>query len=437
MTDTDTDTAIANDMVADARTGRVPKARYLSGAFAGAERERLWRKVWQWACLESDVPEPGSYYEHELADQSILLLRGDDGELRAFHNVCPHRGNLLRSGSGTLKQELACHYHRWTWDMRGALRSVPSRDGFPAFDDACFALREVKVDTWCGMVFVNPDPAAGPLSEYLAPLPERLAPYHFEEHTRTSSVTLPLAANWKTLVDGFLDVYHLQGVHPQLLRYTDDIGTTYETFGRHSAMYMPMGVASQALAGAGEQMVLDELAKPGSGIMGKMLRQSPHFELHDGKASLRGGVKVRDALVEVGRAQQATLQRDYHGLTDEQLIDDHHYFFFPNVIVNVFAGHFIAARIRPHPDDHERCYFDMSVFNWLTPEEKAARPVPPHRTLEEGTDVGRVPDQDFTALPKVQRGMHSDGIDSIFLSTRAQEQRVMHFHVTVDGYLFG
>jgi len=250
----------------------------------------------------------------------------------------------------------------------------------------------------------------------------------------THSIDVPIAANWKTLVDGFLDVYHLQGVHPQLLRYTDDVGTTYENFGQHSAMYMPMGVASQGLANATEQMVIDELAKPGSGIMGKTLRQSRYFEERDGGPALNG-VTVRHALFEAGRHTHDDLGRDHAGLTDEQMIDDHHYFFFPNVIANVFPSHYITARICRHPSDPERCFFDLSIFNWLIQEERAARPPRKHQLLEEGADVGKVPDQDFTALSKVQLGLHSKGIDSIFLLD--QETRILHFHEVLDHYLFG
>lgn len=418
----------------DTEGRRVPKERYLSHDLWHLERERVWKKVWQWACLEDDLANAGSYVEHQIGDQSILVMRGDDGAIRAFHNVCLHRGNRLRSGSGTAKTDLACPYHRWTWDLRGDLKEVPDRETFPAFDDACFSLRAVRCETWERFVFVNLDPDAEPLVEYLAPLTERLAPYHFGEHTRTRSVTMPIAANWKTIVDGFVDVYHLQGVHPQLLKVLDDVNTTYELLGRHSAMYMPMGVASPRLADHSEQVVLDELARPGSGFHGKLLRQSEHFFERDGKPTLRDGVTVRQALLEVGRHEGVERGLDYSGLSDVQMVDDHHYFFFPNTVCNVYAGHFIAARIRPHATDPERCFFDMYIFNWLDEDEREARRGARHAVADEGTEVGRVPDQDFTALPKVQLGMHSDGLESIFLSD--QEIRVLHFHEVLDHYLF-
>ena len=426
----------AESLRVEPATGKVAKRRYIDREFADLEQRQLWRRVWQWACLLEDVAQVGDFYEYQYADQSVLILRGADGALRAFHNVCPHRGNRLRTGTGTLPDELACNYHRWTWDLRGRLIKVPEREGFPAFDDACFALRQVKVDVWGQFVFINPDPDAEPLHEYLAPLPERVAGYHWEEHTRTSSVTLPMAANWKTMVDGFLDVYHLQGVHPQLLEYTDDVHTTYEQLGKHSAMYMPMGVPSPKARDTSEQGMLNELSKPRSGIMGKMLRESAAFEMVDGVPTLKGGITVREALIEAGRASAAKLDRDYSALTDEQLIDDHHYFFFPNVIVNAFAGHIVLARMRPDAAAPERCFFDLFVMNWLTDSERLTREPSPHELVAENTKVGRVPDQDFTALPKVQLGLHSDGLEEIFLSTHGQEVRVADFHSVLDSYLY-
>lgn len=436
MTITETPVQIGLDRLRiDSEHGLVPKERYLSPALADLEQEKVWKKVWQWACLEDDVPNPGSYYEHQIGAQSILILRGDDGALRAFHNVCPHRGNRLRSGNGTLKTELSCHYHKWTWDLVGELKRVPDRETFPPFEDACYGLRQVRLETWQRFVFVNLDPDAEPLQDYLAPLTDRLDPYHWGEHVCTRSVTMPMAANWKTIVDGFIDVYHLQGVHPQLLRLMDDVNTTYEVMGRHSAMYMPMGVASPRLADTSEAAVIKELMKPESGILGKLFRQSEHLSQDEtGTPALPEGMTVRQALLEVARTHEAELGHDYSGLSDDQVIDDHHYFFFPNMVVNTYAGHFICARIRPDAVDHERCYFDMYIFNWLNPDERAAKPPRRHQYADEETEVGRVPDQDFTALPKVQLGLHSDGIDAIFLNS--QEVRVKHFHEVLDRYLF-
>ena len=412
----------------------LPKERYLSAPWLTAEYATVWRETWQWACLEQDVATPGAYATYEIGDQSYLVVRDRDGGLRAFHNVCLHRGNRLRSGSGTAR-ELACPYHRWTWDLDGEIKRIPDREQFGPLDDACLSLRRVAVDTWQGFVFIHPGADPEPLAQYLAPVAERLDPYHFGEHTCTRSMTLPIPANWKTVVDGFLEVYHLQGVHPQLLRFLDDVHTTYDVWGRHSAMYMPMGVPSPRLKDASDALVLKELGQERSGHHGKMLRRSPWLAEQDGKLVMTGGRTVRQALIEVGRAEDAEGHVDYSGLTDDQLVDDHHYLLFPNVIMNIDAGHFIASRIRPHATDPEWCYFDLHVFDWLSAERKAARPPREHVDLPPGTDVGRVPDQDFTALPSVQLGLHSDGFSDVRLSD--QECRVLAFHEQLDEHVLG
>jgi phenylpropionate dioxygenase-like ring-hydroxylating dioxygenase large terminal subunit len=412
----------------------VPKDRYLSQAFWDAENEQLWPDVWQWACLEDEVPEPGTFYEYEIGKRSFLITRAEDGKIRAFHNVCLHRGNRIKNGAGA-SRELSCRYHGWTWQLDGALSRIPDELGFHQLDTSCLGLRPVLADVWEGFVFINPNLDAEPLATFLEPIAERLAPYHFGEQTCTRSVTMPIRANWKTVVDGFLEVYHIHRIHPQLLRYLDDVNTTYDVWGRHSAMYMPMGIPSPRLEATDDALTLLELAKPGSGYHGKLLRKSPYFDESDGTPRMTDGVTVRQALIEVGRQEAIELGRDYSALTDDQMVDDHHYFFFPNIICNIDAGHFIASRIRPDANDPEMCYFDMHIFDWLTPEEKASRPPRVHQVLDEDTKVGRVPDQDFTQLPKVQLGMHADVLSELLLSD--QECRVLAFHEQVDRHIYG
>ena len=110
----------------------VPADRYYSAAFAQLEVERMWPKVWQVACTVDHVAEPGDYFEYRCGPYSVLIVRGDDGTLRAFQNVCRHRGNSLCAGSGSDLRELRCGYHGWTWDLAGVLKRVPNRKGFGA-----------------------------------------------------------------------------------------------------------------------------------------------------------------------------------------------------------------------------------------------------------------------------------------------------------------
>ncbi len=165
-------TAITTVGSAQGSPTRVPVHRYISADFAALEHERLWPRVWQIACSVDHVAEPGDFFEYTVGPYSVLVVRGDDGALRAFQNVCRHRGNLICEGAGSGLTELRCGYHRWTWDLRGRLREVPSRRGFGVLRNEDFPLLAASVDTWGPLVFVNLDPHAAPLTEFLEGVPD-------------------------------------------------------------------------------------------------------------------------------------------------------------------------------------------------------------------------------------------------------------------------
>ncbi len=158
-----------------ARPTLVPAERYYSSAFAQLEIERMWPKVWQLACMVDHVAEPGDYFEYRCGPYGVLIVRGDDGGLRAFQNACRHRGNSLCVGSGSGLRELKCGYHGWTWDLAGTLKRVPDRKGFGSLRMSDFPLVPARVEVWDGLVFVNLDMGAMPLLEYLEAVPDDIA----------------------------------------------------------------------------------------------------------------------------------------------------------------------------------------------------------------------------------------------------------------------
>ena len=127
------------------KPARVPVHRYVSPEWATTEAESMWPKVWQLACTVDHVAEPGDYYEYELGALSIMIVRTDSGELRAFQNTCRHRGNVLCTGSGSGLSEIRCPYHRWSWTLEGKLREVPSRKGFGALRNDDYPLLPVAI----------------------------------------------------------------------------------------------------------------------------------------------------------------------------------------------------------------------------------------------------------------------------------------------------
>ena len=144
----------------------IPVSRYISPECFAIEKEKVWPKAWQLACTVDHVADPGDWHEYRVGSISVLIVRGDDGELRAFQNVCLHRGSDLCSGSGSDLAEIRCPFHRWTWSLDGRLREVPSRRKFGVLNDD-YPLIDVQVDTWGPMVFVNLDRDAEPLAEFL------------------------------------------------------------------------------------------------------------------------------------------------------------------------------------------------------------------------------------------------------------------------------
>ncbi|HEY1972584.1 MAG TPA: Rieske (2Fe-2S) protein [Pseudonocardia sp.] len=151
------------------RAERVSVDRYRDQEFARLEEQKLWRRVWQLACFDDEVAEPGDFYEYQLGPFSILLVRGEDRVLRGYHNSCLHRGRELRGGHGNTR-ELWCKYHGWTWNLDGTLNRIPDRETFVPLDDHDFALPKVRVEQWGKWVFINMDPDAEPLAEFLGPL---------------------------------------------------------------------------------------------------------------------------------------------------------------------------------------------------------------------------------------------------------------------------
>jgi len=159
--------------------------RYTSEAWLARESAELWPKVWQFACLERDVTEPGQYVVLNIARESIVVSRTQDGELAAFYNACQHRGARILVNDMGCEKSYTCPYHGWTYRPDGRLIVVPDNQQFPGggVDRSKHSLKRLRVGSSLGMVWVCEDPTTAPLEEYLAPLVERLAPYDIESMT--------------------------------------------------------------------------------------------------------------------------------------------------------------------------------------------------------------------------------------------------------------
>jgi phenylpropionate dioxygenase-like ring-hydroxylating dioxygenase large terminal subunit len=206
----------------DSRAETLPYSWYADPAVARAEHERIFRRSWQYVGHTGELDGPGSMFPTQLAGMPVVVVLDGDGELRAFLNVCRHRGSLVCEGEGR-RETLQCPYHAWTYELDGSLRSAPRADREPGLDPAELGLMPVAVDTWGPFVFVNPDASAAPLAETLGELPGLVADAGIDVDAlrflrRTTS---DVAANWKVCAENYLECYHCQVAHPGFTKVVD------------------------------------------------------------------------------------------------------------------------------------------------------------------------------------------------------------------------
>ncbi|HEY3773201.1 MAG TPA: aromatic ring-hydroxylating dioxygenase subunit alpha [Solirubrobacteraceae bacterium] len=187
-----------------------------------AEQRLIFERTWQLIGHVSDLPATGSYITGRAGDQPVLVVRDEHGDLRAYRNVCRHRGSRLLSGSGQCKAALRCRYHGWTYKLDGTLIGVPEGLAFgEKLDKSRYGLMGARVEVLCGLVFVNLDPGAASLASLVGDLPQRLARYRIETLQPFAPATGTQPANWKAVADNYLEGYHVPIAHPGLMRMYD------------------------------------------------------------------------------------------------------------------------------------------------------------------------------------------------------------------------
>jgi len=196
-------------------TRTLPWSWYTDPAVLQLEQERIFRRFWQYVGHAGDVPEPGSFAATRVGDVPVLLVRDEERALRAFVNVCRHRGSIVCEGSGK-RATLQCPYHAWTYGLDGRLLNAPRMEREGGMETDELGLVALRLETWGPFVFVNPDSDAAPLSEFLDDVPERIACAGIDVDalrflTRAES---ELDANWKISAENFLECYHCPVAHP-------------------------------------------------------------------------------------------------------------------------------------------------------------------------------------------------------------------------------
>ena len=192
--------------------------------FFRLECERVFRPSWQVVCHVNDIPAVGDYHTLEYIGESVVAVRGRDMAVRAFTNVCRHRGARIVDGPSGCVRQLVCPYHAWAYDLEGQLTGVPLKGNYPALDQSKLGLVPVTCEIWHGFVFVRLQDDGGPsVAAMMAPYAQEVEPYRFAELEAFGRVTLrPRRVNWKNVGDNYSDGLHIAVAHPGLKRLMGD-----------------------------------------------------------------------------------------------------------------------------------------------------------------------------------------------------------------------
>jgi len=423
---------------------RISTERYTSRDYAERERDLIWNKVWQVAGREDELPAAGDWKQYRVFDQSYLVVRGQDGKIRGFANACPHRGNALCAESKGHSARLTCPYHLWSFALDGRLVGVGRPDLVGPIAKNELGLMPVSVDCFAGFIFLNPDPDAQTLTDFLGERVRKyLAPYHLEEMVPVMDVRESLECNWKVVIDAFQEGYHIDGIHPELLNVIviDPTKSRYNFFGDHNLAVAPFEVKN--IEGFGPEEEINGIRQL-PGTFPGVAQILPRFEelvatYRDagGTLSFPAGVSGRTLLQQATRETLTHNGLDVSGLTDEQMISNQGWLLFPNFFMTIRAGEAHVILSVPHPDgDPNRCMWHVTSYMWLPPGLRDEY----RDALVEVEEPGSYPyflalQQDYKQMPRQQRGLRNNRLKHLTLAQ--EEVCIANFHTVVDRYLEG
>lgn len=222
---------------------QLPVSAYTSQEWFDREQAQIFSKVWRYAGFAEDLSEPGQYLSLQAGLNNLFIVMGRDRRLRAFHNICRHRGTQLLRAVGKTQKAITCPYHDWTYDLEGKLLSVPEQASeFPDLDKTCLGLKPASVDLWRGMIWVHPDPDAGSIMDWFGAIETHLGPHRVDELVEylEAATCHEIKANWKIIVENYIDVYHLAHLHSGTLAMYDHAQAQFGFVGPHYAFWEPL-----------------------------------------------------------------------------------------------------------------------------------------------------------------------------------------------------
>ena len=427
----------------------IPAEAYISERYARAENDRLWAKVWQWACRLEEIPKVGDYVVYDILDESIIVTRATKDEIKAYYNVCLHRGRRLVDKAKGNTKRFHCPFHGWQWNLDGSnARVVDKHDWCGQLTDEKITLKPIRVDTWAGYVFINMDPDCEPLADYLEPAKSMLDPFEIDRmRFRWRKATI-MPCNWKTALEAFNESYHLQTSHPQLLEWSDDLHWS-KAWGKHSNSGM-LPFPTNRFAGQGSKRITDE---PREDIRHALAENQQHLvdtldaflshsmveaaqrlpiELPEGTPPLEVLQKMIEWTIEIDAKKGVS----WPALTPQHMLDaGYDWHIFPNCLILAAPTYVLGYRTRPNGYDPDSCIFEAYAM------DRAPDGVEPQQPeVEWSTDLtdeafwGLILMQDIGNMPEVQKGMKSRGFQGA-RPNPVWEVAVSNFHRTLAEYM--
>ncbi len=400
----------------DFKADQIPVERYTSKDWHDREVERLWRRVWQFACREEDIPAPGDHYRYDIAGLSFLVVRTESGVIKAYPNACLHRGRMLKEFDGHAS-ELRCPFHGFAWTLDGCLKDIPARWDFPHIKDEDFSLPELPTATWGGFVFINPDPDCEPFDDFIKDLAKQFERWDLSKLYKQAHVAKVMPANWKVAQEAFCEAYHVNGTHPQIMKALGDVNSQVDVWENCSRVITPALTPSPLLEYdvSTEEIIRSMLDIPVGG-------EVP--ELPEGMSPRAWSAAAsREAL----RPDAGDLVDEY---SDAEMVDNLDYTLFPN-FHPWGAFNRIVYRFRPNGHDHRSCIMEcimLAPFQGDRPPPAKVRWLEPDETWSSALGfLGKVFDQDAFNMPKVQLGLETTYNKGLFPS-KYQESKVRWLH---------
>jgi phenylpropionate dioxygenase-like ring-hydroxylating dioxygenase large terminal subunit len=421
---------------------------YTSPAYARAEHDKLWRKVWQMAGRVEEIPTVGSYLTYDILGDSILIVRTAPDQIRAYHNVCSHRGRRLvdtpkgaRNACGTGKQ-FVCGFHAWRYNLDGECTTVLNKEDWKgALTDRRTHLGEVKVDTWGGWIWINMDPNCESLRTYLEPAASILEPFELQNMRYRWRRWLVFDCNWKVAMEAFAETYHVPGTHPEFMKFGDFRGWA-RAQDKHS------NIGYDAPKDQDENQAKLRIGK-GDARLSTAQMQSytwEHVKTNTTQTLVDAALRLPEELPEgtpgdkVLRHWLDSARRDdvARGViwptVDPQLVGKSGtaWQIFPNFQIGHAVNNALCYSARPFGADPNKCIFEAVTYE-LYPKGGEPKTEWLYTPVDDPAWLSVLP-QDFSNMAAVQLGLNSSGFRGT-LPNPYRERSIANLHRNLAKYM--